>query len=247
MKFVSIVTPLHNTENFIEDSIKSVLSQTHTHWEMIIVDDCSTDNSKKLVKTYAEKDSRIKLIALDKNHGPALTRNKAIEKAKGDYIAFLDSDDIWVPTKLEKQLQFMKDHDLAFSYSSYFIINEKDEPLGEFKTKEVITYSSMLKTCSVGCLTAIYDVNKLGKTYMIDIPKGQDYTLWLNIMKRIKKTKGILTPLAYYRIQNISVSSNKLNAIKAQWNIYRKIERFNIFKSAYYFIHYAYYGFFKYR
>lgn len=247
MMLVSIITPLHNAEKFIESAIKSVLSQTHTKWEMIIVDDFSSDNSVQIVKAYEEKDNRIILISLKEQHGPALARNKAIKQAKGRYIAFLDADDLWMPTKLEEQLRFMQKHDLAFTYSSYFLINEEGKFLGEFKTRESITYNNMLKTCSVGCLTAIYDVEKLGKIYMLNIPKGQDYTLWLDIMKRIKKTKGMITPLAYYRVQSISVSSNKFNAIKAQWRIYRKIQRLNIFQSVYYFIHYAYYGFFKYR
>lgn len=242
---VSIITPLHNAEQYIGFTIESVLKQTHQNWEMIIVDDNSSDNSISMVKNY--DDDRIKLIQLHENHGPALTRNKAIEESKGTYISFLDADDLWTPTKLEKQLNFMTKHDLSFSYASYFLIDEQGNALGEFETSPTITYTSMLKTCSVGCLTAIYDAEKLGKIYMKNIPKGQDYTLWLEIMQQINETQGILEPLAYYRIQNTSVSSNKFNAIKAQWRIYRNIQNLNIFQSAYYFIHYAYYGFFKYR
>ena len=244
---VSIITPLHNADQFIEYTIQSVLAQTYSNWEMIIVDDCSSDDSAEIVKAYAEKDTRIHLIPLKEQHGPALTRNKAIKHANGRYIAFLDADDLWIPSKLAEQLQFMQENDLGFSYSSYFLIDEEGNSLGKFITKEEISYENMLKTCSVGCLTAIYDTEKVGKTYMLNIPKGQDYTLWLDIMKRIGKTKGILTPLAYYRVQNLSVSSNKFNAAKAQWNIYRKTQKLNIPKSIYYFIHYAYYGFFKYR
>jgi len=242
---ISIITPLHNAEKYIGFTIESVLNQTHKNWEMIIVDDNSSDNSVTVVNSY--HDDRIKLIQLHTKHGPALTRNKAIERAKGSYISFLDADDLWIPTKLEKQLSFMKEYDLSFSYASYFLIDEQGNSLGEFKTKSTITYTSMLKTCSVGCLTAIYNVEKLGKIYMKNIPKGQDYTLWLEIMQRIKKTQGMLEPIAYYRIQNTSVSSNKFNAIKAQWRIYRDTQDLNIFQSTYYFIHYAYYGFFKYR
>jgi len=244
---VSIVTPSHNAEHFISDTIDSVLNQTYQDWEMIIVDDCSSDNSVQIIDKYVQKDKRIKLIKSDKNLGPAQTRNKAIESSSGKYIAFLDADDMWMPHKLEKQLKFMRDNDLAFTYASYLLIDEEGNDIGLFRTKEEINYDSILKTCSIGCLTAIYDVEKIGKTYMRDIPKGQDYTLWLNIMKRIKKTKGIMEPLAYYRIQSISVSSNKLNAAKAQWSIYRNIEKLNIFKSIYYFIHYACFGLVKYR
>ncbi len=244
---VSIVTPSHNAEKFISDAIESVLDQTYKDWEMIIVDDSSSDNSTQVIEKYMQKDKRIRLIKSTKRQGPALTRNKAIEVALGKYIAFLDADDMWMPSKLEKQLKFMNDNDLAFTYASYFLMDEEGNDLGLFTTNGEITYDSILKTCSIGCLTAIYDVEKIGKIYMQNIPKGQDYTLWLAIMKRIKKTKGVLEPLAYYRIQNISVSSNKLNAAKVQWNIYRNIEKLSILKSLYYFIHYAYFGIVKYR
>lgn len=244
---VSIITPAYNAERFISETIKSVLAQTYTQWEMIIVDDNSNDSTVEIIKKYMQQDKRIKLIELTKQHGPAVARNKAIKTAQSRYIAFLDADDLWVPKKLEKQLEFMKVNDLSFSYASYYLIDEEGNQRGSFQTKEIITYGSMLKTCSIGCLTAIYDTSKLGKIYMKNIPKGQDYTLWLEIIKRIKTTKGLLEPLGYYRVLNQSVSSNKLNAAKAQWNIYRKVEKLNLIKSIYYFIHYTYHGVIKYR
>lgn len=244
---VSIITPSYNAEKYIAKTIESVLKQTYTHWEMLISDDCSIDKTREIILSYVAKDKRIKLIPLSSKHGPGPARNVSIAAAKGDYIAFLDADDLWVPEKLEKQIQFMQKNHLAFSYASYFLIDEDGYQIGHFSTKSKISYASMLKTCSVGCLTAMYDVSKLGKIYMKDIPKGQDYVLWLEIMKNINQTQGILEPLGYYRILSRSVSSNKLNAAKAQWKIYRDIEEIGLVKSCYYLMHYTYHGIMKYR
>jgi glycosyltransferase involved in cell wall biosynthesis len=244
---VSIITPSHNADTFISHCIESVLAQSFKDWEMIIVDDLSTDNSVSIINSYVQKDKRIKLIQLEKNSGPAIARNRAIEEAKGNYIAFLDADDLWIPEKLEKQLIFMREHNLAFTYSSYHVINEDGEHLTTFQTKEQVTYNSLLKTCSIGCLTAIYDVEKLGKIYMPNMKKRQDYALWLDIFKRIDHAKGLMEPLAYYRVGQTSVSSNKFTAATWQWKIYRDIEKLNLFKSIYFFIHYIYYGLKKYR
>lgn len=228
-------------------SIESVLVQTHQEWEMLLVDDNSSDDSVQIIQAYMNNDSRIKLIQLKEKHGPGGARNKAIEAAKGNYITFLDADDLWMPHKLKTQLDFMHRHDLAFTYASYKLINEKGDEIGKFHTKETISYEGILKTCSIGCLTAIYNVDKLGKIYMKHMMKGEDYTAWLQIMKTIKTTKGIVEPLAYYRILNVSASSDKIKAAKAQWYVYRQTEKLNIFKSIYYFVHYTYNGFFKYR
>lgn len=244
---VSIITPSYNCERFIAKTIESVLAQTYKNWEMIIIDDCSPDNSNKIIEEYIKKDNRIKLIKLKKNSGPAIARNRGIEEAKGRYIAFLDADDLWYPKKLEQQIVFMDENDLSFTYSSYNLIDEEGNDLGFFKTKEKITYREMLKTCSVGCLTAIYDTEKLGKVYMPNILKRQDYGLWLKILRKINATKGIMEPLGAYRILKNSVSSNKINAAKYQWKIYREVEKLSLIKSVYYFIHYAYYGFKKYK
>jgi len=244
---VSIITPSYNSENFISETINSVIAQTYKNWEMIIVDDMSPDNSDKIIEEFIKKDERIKLIKLAKNNGPAVARNAAIKEAKGRYIAFLDADDLWIPEKLEKQINFMNKNNLSFTYSSYNLIDENNKNLGSFITKEKITYNEMLKTCSVGCLTAIYDTKKLGKVYMPNILKRQDYGLWLKILREINTAKGILEPLGTYRILKNSVSSNKINAAKYQWKIYREVEKLGLAKSAYYFVQYAYYGFKKYK
>lgn len=244
---VSIITPSYNSSKFIAKTIESVLAQTYENWEMIIIDDCSHDSTNEIIEEYIKKDSRVKLIKLERNSGPAVARNRAIEEANGRYIAFLDADDLWLPQKLEKQIKFMSDNDLVFTYSSYYLIDEYDNNLGVFTTKEAITYNSMLKTSSVGCSTAIYDTHKLGKIYMPNIPKRQDYGLWLKILKKIGSTKGILEPLVKYRMRKNSVSSNKLKVVRYQWKIYREFEKLDVFRSAYYFAHYALNGIMKYR
>ena len=246
-ELVSIITPSYNSAKFISQAIESVLSQTYTNWEMIIVDDCSPDNSNEIVKKYCNKDSRIKLIKLEKNSGPAVARNRAIQEAKGRYIAFLDADDLWKPKKLEMQIKFMTEKDLVFTYSSYDLVDEEGNSLGTFTTKEKISYKGLLKTCSIGCLTAIYDTQKIGKVYMPNIIKRQDYALWLRILREIRNTQGILRPLAIYRLRKNSISSNKLNAACYQWKIYRDVENFNVFQSVYYFTHYVYNGLLKYK
>lgn len=244
---VTIIMPSYDSEKFIIESVESVLAQTYSNWELIIVDDCSPDDSNRIITKYVDNDSRIKLIKLQKNSGPAVARNTAIEAASGRYIAFLDSDDVWLPNKLEKQIKFMQDNDLAFTYSSYKLVGEDNEDLGLFITKDKISYFDMLKTCSVGCLTAIYDTEKIGKQYMPLILKRQDYGLWLKILKLIGETKGILEPLATYRLRKNSVSSNKVKAAKYQWKIYREIEKLSFLKSLYYFAFYAYNGVTKYK
>jgi glycosyltransferase involved in cell wall biosynthesis len=246
-ELISVIVPAYNSKMHIEESLNSVKEQFYQNWEMIIVDDCSTDNTVEVVEKYIKNDRRIRLIKLEKNSGPALARNRAIKEAQGRYIAFLDADDLWLPEKLNKQIMFMNKHNLSFTYSSYYLMNEEGHTTGTFTIRETINYQNMLKTSSVGCLTAIYDTKILGKQYMPSILKRQDYGLWLQILKDINSTKGIIEPLATYRILHNSVSSNKLMAAKYQWEIYRDVEKLNLWKSIYYFIHYTFHGIIKYR
>lgn len=243
---VSIITPLYNCENFISSTIESVLRQTYTDWEMIIIDDKSTDSSLQKAKVYAQQDDRIKVIEMKENSGAAIARNTGIEKSNGKYIAFLDSDDLWLPKKLENQVKFMSDNEIAFSYTAYKKINEDGTYRGIVSVPESVTYNDLLNTNSIGCLTAMYDVSKLGKLYMPNIAKRQDYVLWLKILKNEKQAFGFNIPLAIYRVRNESISSDKLEAARYQWMVYREIEQLNLFESIYRFINYGYYGFKKY-
>lgn len=244
---VSIITPVYNAEKYIEDTINSVLNQNYCNWELFLVDDCSTDNSMIILEEFAKKDNRIKIIQLKENSGAATARNVGIERAKGRYIAFLDSDDIWMSNKLEVQINFMKENDISFSYTNYMKFDEDGTERGIVKIPARVTYNELLKSNIIGCLTAVYDAHKIGKIYMPNIRKRQDYALWLKILRKNIDGYGINKVLAKYRVRENSVSSNKLKAALYQWRIYRQIEKLGLFKSLYYFINYAYYGFKKYK
>lgn len=234
---VSIITPLYNSEGFISQTIESVLNQTYKNWEMLIVDDSSKDNGVNIVKKYQKKCKKIKLIRLDNNSGAAVARNEGIKLAKGRYIAFLDSDDFWHPEKLEKQISFMKKNDHAFTYTNYQKMNESGDLVEEIiESPSELDYKEALHTNYIGCLTVIYDTKKLAKLYMPEIRKRQDYGLWLKILKEVNGY-GLNENLAYYRVRNNSVSSNKLNLIKYNWKLYRDIENLSIIKSSYYILY----------
>jgi len=236
---VSIIMPLYNCEEFIVESIESVMSQTYYNWELVIVDDKSTDNSLAIVKSYASKESRIRLINLDINSGPTKARNRAIKEANGRYIAFLDSDDIWLSDKLQCQIAFLNENNLVLTYSAYETMDENSRYINTRDCLPFITYKGMLKSNQIGNLTGIYDVDFFGKVYM-ENEGHEDYILWLKLLKQIDNTKGLTRVLARYRIVPNSISSNKLKVFKWQWHIYRKIEKLTILQSSYYFIFYVY-------
>jgi glycosyltransferase involved in cell wall biosynthesis len=228
-KLVSIIMPCYNSERFIVESINSVLDQSYKFFELIIVNDASTDNSVNLISSY--KDSRIVLINLEKNEGVSSARNKGLSIAKGDYIAFIDSDDIWISNKLEKQIELLnKDWDVICSNYSTFNLN------GLINTRyapEIITYKDMLRSCFIGNLTGIYHAKKIGKFYQKNVG-SEDYLMWLSVLKKAEKAYCIQEPLAKYRIHETSLSSNKIKSINWQWNIYRKELKLNFIQSFYY-------------
>ena len=240
--------PSYCSEEFLSQAIESVLNQTFKKWELIIVDDHSTDNSIEIIKKYMQDERRIKLIKLEKNSGPAIARNRAIKEAKGRYIAFLDSDDIWHIEKLEKQINFMESYDAPFSYTGYYRIDEGGEKIiGQIKVSKKIEYVELLKHNIIGCLTAMYDTQKIGKVYMPDIRKRQDFALWLKILKRIPYAYGLNESLAYYRVRSSSVSSNKFVASQYNWKLYREVEKLPLYKAIYYFGWYTYRSILKYK
>ncbi|WP_425659645.1 glycosyltransferase family 2 protein [Tenacibaculum ascidiaceicola] len=244
---VSIITPTYNSEKFISETIKAIQNQTYTNWELLITDDCSTDDTFKVVKIYADKDSRIKFFQLKTNLGAGIARNNSIKEATGRFIAFCDSDDVWREDKLERQVAFMLKNDLFFTYSAYQKMNEKGDKGSVVYPPKITTFKSLLKTCTIGCLTAVYDAEKLGKRYMPIIRKRQDYGLWLTIFKDIKYTKGIHDEaLAYYRVRSNSVSSNKFKAAKYHYRVLRECGEVSFIKSMYYFLYYSVKGLAKY-
>ncbi len=234
---VSIIVPLYNSQKFIAESIKSVFAQSYKNWELIVIDDNSTDRSSEIVEGYIKKDNRIKLIKLDKNVGGAAARNTGIKAAQGDYIAFLDSDDLWYPKKLEKQVEFMKKNNHNLTYTWYEKVDVNGKPLGKaMMSKSSVTYEEMLKSNHIGCLTAMYSVKKLGKIYMPEIEKRHDYALWLEILKRTRYAYCLEEVLGQYRIVKGSLSSSKINLINYHWRLFREIESFNGIKSFYYLV-----------
>lgn len=229
---VSIITPTYNCGRFIGETIESVQKQTYTNWEMVIVDDCSIDRTKEIVEEYISKDDRIKYYCLENNSGAAVARTRAMQLADGEYMAFLDADDLWTEDKLEKQLQFMKQNKYAFSCTSYEQIDEDGNLTNKIvKTIPKTSYNRLLLDCPVGNSTVMYSVKKMGKFEVPNIRKRNDDALWLQMLKKEKYIMGMPDILMKYRIRRNSISSNKLKVIKYHWILYREIEHLNIFRS----------------
>lgn len=239
---VSIIVPVYNAERFINETIQTVLDQTYTNWELILIDDASTDNSVKLITPYLKKDKRIKLLKNKINLHAALTRNKGIKGAKGRYIAFLDADDLWAPSKLKKQVDFMRKNDCAFSFTGYEFANETGKPNGKkVHVPTTITYKQALKNTTIYTGTVMFDMTKLSKEniYMPEV-KSEDTATWWKVLKIVDQAYGLNEILSYYRRHGSTLSSNKLEAIKRTWVLYRKSESLNLMKSSYNFSHYIY-------
>ncbi|MBC3758480.1 glycosyltransferase family 2 protein [Hyunsoonleella sp. SJ7] len=233
---VSIITPTFNSDAYIDQTIQSVLNQSQSNWELLLIDDASTDSTVETIKNYLKKHSNIKLIQNEKNHGTAISRNKGIEHAKGDYIAFLDADDLWKPRKLEKQINFMSKNNCDICFSSYDLMDES----GALLHKTVValpelSYQKFLRCNYIGNLTGIYNTKVLGKIYTPNLRKRQDWLLWLKAVKKSKKPAlGIQEPLGVYRIRKNSISSNKFNLLKYNYLVYKKGLSFSTAKSLYY-------------
>lgn len=222
---VSIITPNYNCGCFIAQTIESVLAQTYTLWEMLIVDDCSTDNSYEIALEYAAKDSRIKVICNEKNSGAAVSRNKALELAQGEFIAFLDSDDLWMPDKLEKQITFIRENNCDFSFTEYEHIDEDNNSLHQVaNVTKHLSYRKMMMHCWPGCLTVMYNQNVTGKVYAEDIKKNNDHALFLRVLKKCHNAMGMKELLAKYRIRKGSISSKKSAIIKYYIQVIHEFE-----------------------
>jgi teichuronic acid biosynthesis glycosyltransferase TuaG len=241
-ELVSIVIPVYNAEKFLEDTIKTMQNQTYTNWEAIFVDDCSTDDSLKIIQKYQKINNRIKLFKNTVNSHAALTRNKGIDEARGRYIAFLDADDLWQPTKLEKQIAFMTKKDCAFSFTGYEFADEKGKPNGKkVAVPASITYKQALRNTIISTITVMFDLNKLTKEqiYMPNV-KSEDTACWWKVLKTIDSAYGMQEVLSYYRRSSGTLSANKIEAVKRVWNLYRNVEEHNVIYSAYCFCGYAY-------
>ncbi len=239
---VSIITPVYNGKKYIEETMKSVQNQTYTNWEMLIIDDKSTDNTRDIVIQAKGDDDRIKLISLEKNGGVANARNEGVKQATGDFIAYLDADDLWYPDKLEKQVAFMNDNNYAFSCVSYEVIDENSEKCGKkVYMKDKLSYKGYLMNNLLQTVGIMVDITKVPRERlkMPPISRTEDTTAWLSVLKTGNDCYGIKEILAQYRRAGGSLSGNKGEGAKSIWELYRKREKLPFFFSCYCFVRYA--------
>lgn len=242
---VSIVMPSYNTAKYIKESIESVLKQTYTHWELIIVDDCSTDNTSNVLEQYL-LDTRIHYIRNEKNSGAAVSRNYALREARGKWIAFLDSDDLWHPEKLEKQIEFMLSNNYHFSYTNYEEIDEESKPLNVFVTgPKKITKHSMFNYCWMGCLTVMYDAEVVGLIQIEDIKKNNDYAMWLKVCRKAK-CYLLNEQLAKYRKRSGSISRHGVKTLIGwHYKLWHEAEKSSLLVALWHTVCNLVFGFYK--
>jgi len=243
---VSVIMAAYNAEEHIETAIRSVIQQTYKDIELIVVDDASTDSTLKKIEKLSKFDHRIKVYKNETNQGVVKSRNFATKKAQGKYIAFLDADDIWLLEKLKKQVECARVQNASILFSGYYKINPNEEMRGEVKVPQTVDYVKLLKSNYMGCLTVLYDQEKLGKQYFEEIKMSEDYLLWLQMLKKVKSAISIQEPLAKYRVAKRTRASNKFKAIYYQWKIYRECEKLGFFDAFYYFLHYVIIGYRRY-
>ncbi len=228
---VSIITPTYNSGQFVEETIRSILRQTYKNWELLITDDCSTDDTREIIERYRKTDPRIKLFRLEKNSGAGVARNKSITEAKGRFIAFCDSDDCWKPEKLERQLNFMAERGVEVCYSSYLKLDESGLPIGVVVARKCVTYKDILRNDWMGFLTCIYDTKRIGKIYLPPLRRRQDWAWKILLMQKCPKALAVIDVLAYYRVRNGSLSSKKARLIQYNVQVYKSVLRYNTFQA----------------
>ncbi|MBQ0025548.1 MAG: glycosyltransferase family 2 protein [Bacteroidales bacterium] len=228
---VSVIMPCYNSR-FIAESIDSVLKQTYSNLELLITDDHSSDQEVvSLLEEYSKEDDRVRVFFLAENKGPGFARNNCIKEARGRYIAFCDSDDIWSPDKLQKQIAFMKSRSCCLSYGSYFVCDEINRQKGIVVAPPVISLRGLKHDNKIGCLTAVYDSSMYGKFYMPELKKRQDWALFLTILKKCGKAYGIDEPLASYRKTRSGISHNKFGLVKYNAKVYQDVFGYSKAKS----------------
>lgn len=242
-RMVSIITPVYNCEKLLSKTIESVINQTYTDWEMLLVDDCSLDNSADIVKKYMKKDSRIKYFKLKENSGAAIARNKALKESKGRFIAYLDADDLWKNEKLEKQVNFMLRNNYAFTCTDYEKIDESGKSLNKIiRIPKKVNYNLFLRNTIIQTVGVMVDTKLTGKKLlqMPNIRRRQDAATWCQLLKNGFDCYECPGSLSYYRVVSNSLSSNKFKAIKMNWYWYRNIEKLPLLKACFCFIGYAF-------
>lgn len=246
---VSIITPAYKAASVVGETIRSVLAQTHTNWEMLIAEDCSPapDTTREVIREWQAKEPRIRLLALEKNGGPAMARNAALEQAKGRWLAFLDSDDLWLPRKLELSIGHAKAHDAAFVFTGFRRMSADGQTVGRYvNAPRSLSYRQLLGNTAIATSTVLLDHQKVGevrmkKTYY------DDFDCWLQILKRGHRAMGLDEDLMRYRMMNQSVSRNKRRSAAHVWRAYRDLEKLNLPSAIWYFSNYAVRGLIKYR
>lgn len=242
-KLVSVIVPVYNVKNYIVETIESVRAQSYTQWELLLVEDGSQDGTAEVIHSYLEevKDERIRLLSLPQNGGAARARNAGLKEAKGRYITYLDADDVWMPEKLEHQLAFVEKTQAAFSFTGYEFADEKAQGSGKIvKVPSTLSYQEALKNTTIWTTTVMFDTSKISKEALeMPIMKSEDTALWWRVLRSGYTAYGLNENLAKYRRAGKSLSSNKLEAIRRIWNLYRKSEGLGILKSAYLFCFWA--------
>ena len=238
---VSVIMPCYNMASYVSDSIKSVIAQTYPHWELLIVDDASTDKTVNIIESYSQTDSRIRFAIKKQNSGIADTRNQCIQMAQGQFLAFLDADDIWHPEKLEKQLSFMIEKNVGFTYSTYDWIDEDGKILNKFiNTIGNLDYETYLRNTIIGCSTVMVNKTIIGDVFVPKFRTSEDTATWLDILRKGFLAYAIDKSLVSYRIRRKSASSNKIKASIDLWKVYHRHEKLPFFKAIYYFSCYAF-------
>ena len=241
LPLVSVIMPCYNMEDYVAESIASVQRQTYSHWELLIVDDASTDSTKEVVRDLADQDERIHFVAKPQHSGIADTRNQCIQMAQGRILAFLDADDIWHPEKTETQLRFMSDNNVGFTYTTYDWIDENGQTLKKsIHTIGNLDYKAYLRNTIIGCSTVMVDTSIVGEVAVPRFRTSEDAATWLNILKKGFLAYALDKPLVSYRIRRKSASSNKLKASTDLWKVYRQNEKLPFFEALYYFCCYAF-------
>lgn len=240
LPLVSVIMPSYNAERYIAESIISVLNQTYNNWELLITDDCSSDNTVTIAQSFAQQDPRIKLVVADHHSGIANTRNQSLLRMQGRFVAFLDNDDLWVPEKLEKQVRFMTENDYAFCYSAYELIKEDGTSKGKtIKTAGVIDYKKYLRNTIIGSGTIMLDREKTSPLTMPENATSDDMALWCKILKKGHRAYPIQEVLMKYRVRNNSASANKWKAAQDVWRVYRDQEHLSLPFALWCFVGYA--------
>lgn len=240
---VSIIVPVYNVENFIGETMDRVLAQTWQDWELLLVEDCSEDNTAALIRQYMEKtgDSRIRLISQSSNMGAARARNRGLEEAGGRYIAYLDADDLWEPEKLEREIAFMQEKDAAFAFTGYEFADENGKGTGKVvHVPETLTYRQALSNTTIFTTTVMFDLEKISKEQLeMPVIKSEDTALWFRVLRSGVTAHGLDENLVKYRRPGKSLSSNKLEALRRIWNLYRGAEGMSVVSSAWHFCFWA--------